>query len=114
MEQNNNFNQQAYQQQYQQPIYQQPVYQQQPYYDPTTSVMSVGSYILMFILSSIPVVNFICWIVWLVSPDTNKNKKNFIIAQIIMWIIGFIVAVVAGVIMTAAGIGAAGYLSSLG
>ena len=58
-------------QQYQQPVYQQLVY------DPTKEVMSVGSYVLMFILLSIPVVNVICWIVWLVSPDTNKNKKNY-------------------------------------
>ena len=80
MEQNNQqFDNQYYQPnqpQQPQPQYQQPVYQQ-PIYDPTREVMSVGSYVLMFILLSIPVVNVICWIVWLVSPDTNKNKKNY-------------------------------------
>lgn len=80
--------QQPYQSQYQQPIYQQP-------YDPTTEVMSIGSYILMFILSAIPVVNIICWIVWLVSPNTNKNKKNFIWAQIIMVAISYVAVIVA-------------------
>lgn len=84
--QNPNPNQPPYQPQYQQPIYQQP-------YDPTTEVMSIGSYILMFILSAIPVVNIICWIVWLVSPNTNKNKKNFIWAQIIMVAVAYVAVI---------------------
>ena len=48
-----------------QPPYQAPPVQ--PYFDPTTQVMSVGQYLVLFILSSIPVVNIICWIVWLLS-----------------------------------------------
>ena len=100
--QNPNPNQPPYQPQYQQPIYQQP-------YDPTTEVMSIGSYILMFILSAIPVVNIICWIVWLVSPNTNKNKKNFIGAQIIMVAVAY-VAVIVALTTTSLGVN---YLSDL-
>lgn len=100
--QNPNPNQLPYQPQYQQPIYQQP-------YDPTTEVMSIGSYILMFILSAIPVVNIICWIVWLVSPNTNKNKKNFIWAQIIMVAVAY-VAVIVALTTTSLGVN---YLSDL-
>lgn len=100
--QNPNPNQPPYQPQYQQPIYQQP-------YDPTTEVMSIGSYILMFILSAIPVVNIICWIVWLVSPNTNKNKKNFIWAQIIMVAVAY-VAVIVALTTTSLGVN---YLSDL-
>lgn len=114
MEQNNQqFNNQYYQPnqpqqpqpQYQppQPQYQPPVYQQ-PVYDPTREVMSVGSYVLMFILLSIPVVNVICWIVWLVSPDTNKNKKNYVIANIIIYAISVGVLILAGIVMAALGI----------
>ena len=88
---NQNPNQPPYQQPYQ-PQYQQPIYQQP--YDPTTEVMSIGSYILMFVLSAIPVVNIICWIVWLVSPNTNKNKKNFIWAQIIMVVAAYALVIV--------------------
>lgn len=88
--------------QYQQPPYQQPV--NQFAYDPTKEVMSVGAYIVMFILSAIPLVNLVCWITWLVSPNTNKNKKNFIIAQIVMWVIGFVLTIVAAVIMAAMGV----------
>ena len=100
--QNPNPNQPPYQPQYQQPIYQQP-------YDPTTEVMSIGSYILMFILSAIPVVNIICWIVWLVSPNTNKNKKNFIWAQIIMVAVAYVAVIV---LATTTGLGV-NYLKDL-
>lgn len=100
--QNPNPNQPPYQPQYQQPIYQQ-------LYDPTTEVMSIGSYILMFILSAIPVVNIICWIVWLVSPNTNKNKKNFIWAQIIMVAVAYVAVIV---LATTTGLGV-NYLNDL-
>lgn len=100
--QNPNPNQPPYQPQYRQPIYQQP-------YDPTTEVMSIGSYILMFILSAIPVVNIICWIVWLVSPNTNKNKKNFIWAQIIMVAVAYVAVIV---LATTTGLGV-NYLNDL-
>lgn len=100
--QNPNPSQPPYQPQYQQPIYQQP-------YDPTTEVMSIGSYILMFILSAIPVVNIICWIVWLVSPNTNKNKKNFIWAQIIMVAVAYVAVIV---LATTTGLGV-NYLNDL-
>ena len=114
MEQNNQqFDNQYYQPnqpqqpqpQYQppQPQYQPPVYQQ-PVYDPTREVMSVGSYVLMFILLSIPVVNVICWIVWLVSPDTNKNKKNYVIANIIIYAISVGILILAVIVMAALGI----------
>lgn len=75
---------------YQQP-YQPPYQPAPPAYDPTTQVMSIGQYVGMFILSALPVVNLICWIVWLCSPNTNKNKKNFIWANIIMWVISVVV-----------------------
>lgn len=108
--------QQPAQPQYQQPVqpqYQQPVQPQyaqpvQPQYvqtyDPTTAVMSVGSYIGMFILSAIPIVNIICWIVWLVSPNTNKNKKNYCIATIVLWAIGVVLSIIVSIIASAAGV----------
>lgn len=65
---------------YQQP-YQPPYQPAPPAYDPTTQVMSIGQYVGMFILSALPVVNLICWIVWLCSPNTNKNKKELYLGQ---------------------------------
>lgn len=92
---------------YQQPPYQQPYqapYQPMPVYDDTREVMSIGSYIGMFILSAIPIVNIICWIVWLVSPNTNKNKKNFILAQIIIIAVSYAVAILACIVAAGAGV----------
>lgn len=113
--------QQQYQQYYQQP-YQQQSYQQQPYqqqplqqqplqqifyqsYDPTKEVMSVGAYIGMFILSAIPVINVICWIVWLCSSNTNKNKKNYVKANIVLWLLTLVIAIIF-VVTTGVSIGA--------
>ena len=106
MENNNQYNNQYYQPTnrpngYQQPIYQQPP---MPQYDSTTEVMSIGSYIGMFILSALPIVNLICWIVWLASPNTNKNKKNFIWAQIIMIAISYAIVILSAIVITVSGI----------
>ena len=104
----NSQNQQYQQyQQYNQPSYQPPYY---PQYDSTTEVMSVGQYIGMFILSSIPVVNIICWIVWLCSTNTNKNKKNYIIANIVIWAIMIVISVIFVVLGSVLGISAASML----
>ena len=91
--------------QYNQPPVQQPFY---PPYDPTTQVMSVGEYVGMFILSSIPVVNIICWIVWLCSQSTNK-KKNYVIANIVLWVISIVALIIVSVIFSALGISLANY-----
>lgn len=106
---------------YQQPQYQQPPqqqyqmpYQPMPVYDDTREVMSIGSYIAMFILSAIPIVNIICWIVWLVSPNTNKNKKNFILAQIIIIAVSYAVAILACVVAAGAGVSMLDSFAALG
>lgn len=98
---------------YQQPPYQ-PPYQPMPVYDDTREVMSIGSYIGMFILSAIPIVNIICWIVWLVSPNTNKNKKNFILAQIIIIAVSYAVAIFACVVAAGAGVSMLDSFAALG
>lgn len=106
---------------YQQPQYQQPPqqpyqmpYQPMPVYDDTREVMSIGSYIAMFILSAIPIVNIICWIVWLVSPNTNKNKKNFILAQIIIIAVSYAVAILACAVAAGAGVSMLDSFAALG
>lgn len=98
---------------YQQPPYQ-PPYQPMPVYDDTREVMSIGSYIGMFILSAIPIVNIICWIVWLVSPNTNKNKKNFILAQIIIIAVSYAVAIFACIAAAGAGVSMLDSFAALG
>ena len=49
--------------------------------------LGVGSYIGMFILSAIPVVGFICLLVWAFGGSVNLNKKNYARAILIMSLI---------------------------
>lgn len=54
--------------------------------------LGVMSYIGMFILMGIPLVNFVCMLMWMFGSNVNKNKKNFAIAVFIMAIVGIILS----------------------
>lgn len=98
------------QQQYYQPQQQQQYYQPQnvaPSYDNTTKPVTVGKWVGLLILSAIPVVNIICWIVWLCSSTTNKSIKNFLVAEIVVYAICIGVGVLVSVLLAALGISAA-------
>lgn len=95
-----------YQQQYYQPQQQQ-YYQPQnvaPSYDNTSKPVTVGKWVGLLILSEIPVVNIICWIVWLCSSTTNKNIKNFLVAEIVFYAIRIGVGVLALVSLASLGV----------
>ena len=51
-------------------------------------VMSVGDWILAFVVLSIPIVNIVIYFVWAFSDQINKNKKNFARASLILAGIG--------------------------
>ena len=55
-------------------------------------VLSMGDYLLMFILLAIPVVNFIVCILWIISGNSNPNKRNFAKAWLILAVIGTILS----------------------
>lgn len=95
-----NYTQQPQQQQYQQP-YQQPPYGQ-PYPQPayTEEPISTGSYMLMFLLLMIPIVNLLCLIVWACGGSNKKNKVNLSRAMLFWMLIG---AVIGGIIALAGG-----------
>lgn len=93
--------QQPQQQQYQQPYqpqlpygqpYQQPVYTEEP--------ISTGSYMLMFLLLMIPIVNLICMIVWACGGSSKKNKVNLSRAMLFWMLIGMVIG---GIIALAGG-----------
>ena len=114
--------QNPYPQQPQQPGFQQqPAYPQQPqvgyqpsYVSPyTEEPVSIGEWIVMFLLSSIPLVGLIMFIVWLASSSTKKSKKNYLIAGLI-W--GIIISVITGIIigiLAAAGVALPSILENL-
>ena len=61
--------------------------------------MSVGAWIGTLILSAIPIVGFICLIVWAVSSSPDKrSRKNWAIAQFILTLIMVAVTILAYVI----------------
>ena len=96
-----------YQQQYYQPQQQQQYYQPQnvaPSYDNTSKPVTVGKWVGLLILSAIPVVNIICWIVWLCSSTTNKSNKNFLVAEIVVYAICIGVGVLVSVLLASLGV----------
>lgn len=54
-------------------------------------VLTVKDWIIIQIIMMIPVVNIIMWIKWLVSDKANQNLKNFLIASLVMIVIGMII-----------------------
>lgn len=59
-----------------------------PAYAKKTTDMSVGAWVGTLILTAIPVVGFICLIVWAVSSSPEKrSRKNWAIAQFILMLI---------------------------
>ena len=66
-----------------------------PAYKKKTTDMSVGAWLGTLILQAIPIVGFICMIVWAVSSSPEKrSRKNWAIAQFILMLIGLIVAII--------------------
>lgn len=57
---------------------------------------SVGTWVGRMILMSIPIVNIICFIVWMVKGDEDPNRKNWALGQLCAIIIMFIVSFVFG------------------
>ena len=56
--------------------------------------MSVGAWIGTMIRSAIPIVGFICLIVWAVSSSPEKrSRKNWAIAQFILTLISVVIAI---------------------
>lgn len=54
-------------------------------------ILTVKDWLKIQLIMMIPIVNLIMWIKWLVSDKTNINLKNFLIASLIMMVIGGIV-----------------------
>jgi len=55
--------------------------------------LSVGQYILTFIILAIPIVGIIMIFVWAFGSSANLNKRNFARAILIMWIIGIVLGI---------------------
>lgn len=66
-----------------------------PAYAKKTTDMSVGAWVGTLILTAIPIVGFICLIVWAVSSSPEKrSRKNWAIAQFILMLICFVLTII--------------------
>ncbi|HEX3016586.1 MAG TPA: hypothetical protein VHP31_01885 [Caproicibacter sp.] len=116
-DQNYDQNQQPNQNQqapYQQQPYQQQPYQPAPYQNPgqfeDQSPLSIGNFLIMILISYIPLVNIIMLFVWGFG-NSNTNKKNLARAQLIMLAIGVVISIIFGasIIAAIASLGAGRY-----
>jgi len=79
---------------------------QQPVYNPQPSnpegylkkPLTVGDYIVMFILFCIPFVNIILLLVWAFGSNVNENKKNYCRAILILALIGIVLGILFGAV----------------
>jgi len=62
--------------------------------DPREKVYGVGGWLLTYLVLMIPLVNIVMIFVWAFSGKVNKNKKNWAIATLIMFLIGLILSIV--------------------
>lgn len=69
--------------------------------------MSVGDWIITFIVTAIPVVGFILLFVWAFGSDTNLSKKNWAKAFLIFYVI----LIVLWLLLGTAIVGVLGFLS---
>ncbi len=68
--------------------------------DEFSAPLTLGNYIVMMLVSAIPVVGFIMLLIWAFSGNTNINKKNYARAALIMMVaVGIISMIVGGAVM---------------
>lgn len=60
------------------------------------TIVTLGDWIVIIILTAIPIVNLIMLLVWSFSSSTPTSKKNFARAQLILLAIVFILMLIFG------------------
>jgi len=58
--------------------------------------LSIGQYIVMFLLLSVPLLNIVLLFVWSFGSSVNPNKRNFARASLIFGVVMFILTLVLG------------------
>lgn len=66
------------------------------------SPLSIGSYLIMMIVSAIPLVGLIMTLIWAFNSNTNKNKQNYARALLIMMLVGVVLSAIFGATIFAA------------
>jgi len=53
--------------------------------------LSVGNYLVMFLLMGIPFANMIVLFIWAFGNGVNQNRKNYARAMLILWLIAVVI-----------------------
>lgn len=72
-----------------------------------TAPLTIGNYLIMFIVGAIPVVGVIMMLIWAFNSGVNKNKQNWARASLILALVGVVLCAVFSSVLI-------GALSSLG
>ncbi len=73
-----------------------------------TTPLSMGEWLLTLILLAIPCLNIVLYIVWAFGKNGNVNRRNYCRAGLILAAIGYVIAIIAVIIIAVAG-GIGGY-----
>ena len=57
-------------------------------------MLKISDYLLMFLLSILPLINIITFIVWAASAKTNVNKKNYASAALIFMAFAIVLCII--------------------
>ena len=55
--------------------------------------ITIGGWFVFFVLSAVPTVNIIVWLILLLGEKTNKSLKNLLKLQLIGFLIGIILVI---------------------
>lgn len=55
-----------------------------------TAPLTTGEYLILFLLTLVPVVNIILYLIWSFSSGVNVNRRNFCRAYLILSVIGLV------------------------
>ena len=64
-----------------------------PYPSNNQSIVSIGDWIVTFILMVIPIVNFVMLFVWAFGGNVSESKANWAKARLIFMLIGFVIVI---------------------
>ena len=91
---------------YQQPPqanYQQPSYQSVPAVNPNTMPLRTSEFFWMILVLSIPLVGFICSLVWAFGSNANENRRTYCRAYLLWMVVGIVLSIVMAIILAALG-----------
>jgi len=70
-------------------------------YQNKDQTVSIGEWVITYIITAIPLVGFIMLLVWAFGSDAKTSKKNWAIAALIMAVIGAVIGIIFAVLFAA-------------